>query len=98
MALADGQGNYGARAVPLRLATLARDSPSRRCARVTPELSFHAQPFDAGHEAGALLRARLEDEALDSVIIVVAWARFRGVRRLKDAFDAFRARGGQVRI
>jgi len=65
---------------------------------VTPDLSFHAQPFDAGHEAGALLRARLEDEALDSVTIVVAWARFRGLRRLKDAIDAFRARGGRVRI
>jgi hypothetical protein len=58
-----------------------------------PRLRFHAQPAGAGGSAGEFLRGVLVDPSIDSLSIVVAWVRFRGVARLQPELDAFRERG-----
>ncbi len=57
-----------------------------------PQIRFHAQPAGAGGSAGEFLRGVLGDPSVNSLSIVVAWVRFRGVARLQPELDAFRAR------
>ena len=65
---------------------------------VASTLDFRGQPFDEAGTAGAFLRRTLGDPELTAVTAAVAWARFRGLVRLKDALEAFRERGGFLRI
>jgi hypothetical protein len=60
-----------------------------------PTVDFHGQPYDADATAGAFLRRVLCDAQFDRFTAVVAWARFRGIRRISDELDALQARGGQ---
>jgi hypothetical protein len=65
---------------------------------VASTLDFRGQPFDEDGTAGAFLRRALGDPELTAVTAAVAWARFRGLGRLTDALEAFRERGGFLRI
>jgi len=61
---------------------------------VAPSVEFLAQPFDASTTAGSALVAMLDDPAIVEITIVVAWARFRGLARIREPLSRFRARGG----
>ncbi len=61
-------------------------------------MSFHGQPYDVGGAGGDLLADLLDDPAVDRLTIVVAWARYRGLLRLKAKIQAFRARGGKLAV
>ncbi len=65
---------------------------------MVPSISFRGQPFNDEDTAGSFLRQVLEDSGVESLTIVVAWARFGGLRRLAPEITAFRERGGQLRI
>ncbi|HET7121746.1 MAG TPA: phospholipase D family protein [Solirubrobacterales bacterium] len=65
---------------------------------MAPDLRFRGQPFDAADTAGAFLAGALEDDAISRLTIVVAWARFGGLRRFQSDFTAFRKRGGKLRV
>ena len=65
---------------------------------MAPSIDFLGQPYDADATAGAFLRRVLMDERYELVTAVVAWARFRGIRRISDELDALRARGGVARL
>jgi hypothetical protein len=65
---------------------------------MSPSVSFHGQPFGKSRPAGSVLRAMLDDHELSAITIVVAWVRFRGLLRLKPSFEAFRKRGGRLRV
>jgi hypothetical protein len=65
---------------------------------MAPSVSFHGQPFGKARPAGSILRAMLDDDELSTIAIVVAWVRFRGLLRLKPSFEAFRKRGGRLRV
>lgn len=64
---------------------------------MAPSLSFRGQPFRDEDTAGAFLSKALDDPALTSLTLVVAWARFGGLRRFKAEFEAFQGRGGRLR-
>jgi catechol 2,3-dioxygenase-like lactoylglutathione lyase family enzyme len=86
----------------------ARRQAARRRSRIAAEraylramvstLHFRGQPFEEDDTAGAFLRRVLADPEVPAVTVAVAWARFRGLRRLKDALGGFRERGGFLRI
>jgi hypothetical protein len=63
-----------------------------------PDLDFLGQPLEPDGSAGELLKGILEDEAYDDVIFVVAWARFRGLWRLRTELEGIRlgVRRGQA--
>ena len=63
-----------------------------------PTLDFHGQPYDAGTTTGAFMGRVLLDERFDSFTAVVAWARFRGIRRISEELDTLRERGGVARL
>ncbi len=65
---------------------------------MAPNLRFRGQPFDDEDTAGAFLERTLADRAISSLTIVVAWARFGGLRRFGSDFKAFRRRGGTLRV
>jgi len=65
---------------------------------VAVTLGFLGQPSSDEATLGAFLRRVLADPAIDSLTLVVAWARFRGLIRLRDEVEAFRARGGKTRL
>ncbi|HEV7563735.1 MAG TPA: phospholipase D family protein [Solirubrobacterales bacterium] len=65
---------------------------------MAPKLQFRGQPFRDEDTAGAYLERVLADRAISSLTIVVAWARFGGLRRFKPDFKAFRKRGGTLRV
>jgi HKD family nuclease len=65
---------------------------------VAPTLDFFGQPFSDEETTAAFLTATVEDPEIEVLTIVVAWARFRGLRRIKEALESFRARGGELRI
>lgn len=65
---------------------------------MSPTLSFRGQPFLEEDTAGAFLERALSDPEIESVTMLVAWARFGGLRRFKERFQTFRRRGGQIRL
>ena len=65
---------------------------------MAPDLEFLGQPYDEDATAGAFVRRVLHDEAYDHFTAVVAWARFRGIRRISDELDELRERGGSSRL
>ena len=65
---------------------------------MAPSLSFRGQPFGEEDTAGAFLARTLADAGIESLTVVVAWARFGGLRRLKPQIEAFRGRGGRLRL
>jgi HKD family nuclease len=65
---------------------------------VVPTLEFLGQAFSEEETTAAVLTKAAEDPRIESLTIVVAWARFGGLRRVKEALQAFRARGGDLRI
>ena len=77
-------------------------SPKRRTAPrpepVAPSVRFRGQPFEDDKTTGAFLAEALADPGIESLTIVVAWARFGGLRRLEPEITAFRERGGSLRI
>lgn len=68
----------------------------RHC--VFPDLDFLAQPSSDDATLAAFLRRVLADPQIGSLTLVVAWARFRGLVRLRTELEAFRARGGDTRL
>lgn len=56
------------------------------------------QPFADDQALIELLLTTLNDETVEELVIVVAWARPRGLRLLEDALRAFRLRGGRAEI
>lgn len=65
---------------------------------VSPSLRFRGQPFDEEETTGAFLHHVLGDGGFGSLTMVVAWARFGGLRRFKAEFARFREQGGSVRL
>jgi hypothetical protein len=62
------------------------------------KIDFLGQPYDEDATAGAFVRRLLTDDRYDRFTAVVAWARFRGVRRISDELDALRKRRGTSRL
>lgn len=60
---------------------------------MVPRIRFRGQPWDADDTAGEFLRQALDDPALDNLTVVVAWARFRGLARLRTELSRFKERG-----
>jgi hypothetical protein len=58
-----------------------------------PDLEFRGQPIEPGGAIGPLLQEILADRRFDEITVVVAWARFRGLWRLRDELEAFNSRG-----
>ncbi len=56
------------------------------------------QPFASDEALIERLLRILDDETVSELVIVVAWARPRGLRLLEDALRAFRSRGGRTEI
>jgi hypothetical protein len=65
---------------------------------MTPSLWFRGQPFRDEDTAGAFLAGALTRTGVSSLTIVVAWARFGGLRRFKAELEAFRNGGGELRV
>lgn len=63
---------------------------------MSPEATFHGQPFREEDTAGAFLQRVLANPGASTLTIVVAWARYRGLARVSEALRAFRERGGRV--
>ena len=59
---------------------------------MVPRIRFHGQPWESDDTAGEFLRGTLADPAIQNLTVVVAWARFRGLARLRDELVAFRDR------
>ena len=62
------------------------------------ELSFLGQSTSDESTLGAFLERVLNHTEIDSLTVVVAWARFRGLVRVRPEIEAFRARGGTTRL
>jgi hypothetical protein len=65
---------------------------------LAPSFSFRGQPFRAEDAAGSFLERVLSAPDLESLTVVVAWARFGGLRRFEDEICAFRERGGHFQL
>jgi hypothetical protein len=65
---------------------------------MAPKINFLGQPYDEDASTGAFLRRLLTDDRYDRFTAVVAWARFRGVRRISDELGALRGRSGTSRL
>lgn len=61
-------------------------------------LAFRGQPSEDEDTAAAVLRRLLADGEIARLAAVVAWARFRGLVRLRNELNEFRGRGGRLRI
>jgi hypothetical protein len=59
---------------------------------------FVTQPFENGFDLRDFLLEVLNDSSIIRLDIVVAWAKRSGLRLVDDAFRAFRARGGIIRM
>ena len=57
-----------------------------------PSLEFRGQPFDNDGSVGEVLRRLLLDDEVERITVVVAWARLRGLGRLREELAAFKAR------
>lgn len=60
---------------------------------MVPRIRFRGQPWDTDDTAGEFLRRAIADPAISRLTVVVAWARFRGLARLRDELGGFRDRG-----
>jgi PLD-like domain len=65
---------------------------------MTATVGFLSQPHSDQSTLAALLKRALTEADLESLTIVVAWARFRGLARLQPEIEAFRARGGKTQL
>lgn len=65
---------------------------------MAPSLAFHGQPYDEDATIGAFLARALSSSEFDRLTVVVAWARFRGLRRITADLDGFAKRGGTSRL
>jgi hypothetical protein len=65
---------------------------------VTPSLRLLRQPSREEDTLAAFLRRALSDSTIDSLVVVVAWARFGGLARVQREIEAFKARGGASTI
>lgn len=65
---------------------------------MSPKLSFLGQPFRQDDTVAAWIEEVLADPGIESLTIVIAWARFGGLARFKKKLQAFRRRGGRVRL
>lgn len=65
---------------------------------MTPQIFFRSQPFAGSPDSGSLLGEALANPTIEKVTFVVAWARYGGLARLESEINAFRARGGFLRI
>lgn len=65
---------------------------------MAPELRFRGQPFGDRDTVGAFLAETLSEKSFSRLTIVVAWARFGGLRRFQSEFKAFRGRGAKLRV
>ena len=63
-----------------------------------PDLRFRGQPFRDEDTVGAFLAETLGEKSFSQLTIVVAWARFGGLRRFQSEFKAFRRRGAKLRV
>ena len=63
-----------------------------------PSLDFRGQPFDDDDTVAAFIERATLDPSITHLTIVVAWARFRGLVRVRNHLDRFNARGGALRI
>jgi HKD family nuclease len=60
---------------------------------MSPTVRFRSQPSDDDQSVGEFLREVLTDPTIDSLDVVAAWVRFRGIGRLRPELEDFRARG-----
>lgn len=65
---------------------------------MSPSLRLLRQPSREADTLAAFLRRALADSAVDSLIVVVAWARFGGLARVQRELEAFKTRGGTSTI
>ncbi len=65
---------------------------------MTPTLEFRGQPFHDADTLGAFIERATSDARITEITVAVAWARFRGLARVRPAIERFRARGGRLRI
>jgi hypothetical protein len=65
---------------------------------MSPSLKLLRQPSREEETLAAFLRRVLADPGIDSLTIVVAWARFGGLARVQREIEAFKARGGASTI
>lgn len=61
-------------------------------------LDFLGQPGSDDSTLAAFLERASSDTDIESLTVVVAWARFRGLVRLRGEIEAFRGRGGEARL
>jgi hypothetical protein len=59
---------------------------------------FITQPFDDGFDLRDLLVSLLRDPSITHLDVVVAWAKRSGLRIVEEDIQAFRARGGHLRM
>jgi len=60
------------------------------------EIHFVAQPFEGGTDLRDFLHAVAEDDGLNTLRIVVAWAKRSGLGRAISDLQAVRSRGGRI--
>lgn len=65
---------------------------------MTPSLGFLGQPAWGDQALAAFLERAARDADIDSLTVVVAWARYRGLIRVRAAIEELRARGGTTRL
>lgn len=65
---------------------------------MSPSVRFVGQPVAKDLALGEVLKVLLADPQISSLTTVVAWARFRGLARLKAELEAFHDRGGSSRL
>jgi hypothetical protein len=61
-------------------------------------LGFLCQPSSSESTLAAFLRRTLDEPGIESLTVVVAWARFRGLVRLQPEIELFRKRGGEATL
>jgi hypothetical protein len=60
------------------------------------QIHFVAQPFEEGTDLRDFLHVAAEDEGLDTLRVIVAWAKRSGLSRAMIDLQAIRSRGGKV--
>jgi HKD family nuclease len=60
------------------------------------QIEFVAQPFEEGTDLRDFLHAVAEDEGLNTLRVIVAWAKRSGLGRAASDLQAIRSRGGKV--
>jgi hypothetical protein len=61
-------------------------------------LGFLSQPGSNESTVAAFLKRALSEADIESLTIVVAWTRFRGLARLQPEMETFRDRGGRSQV